>query len=393
MLTQHTVTKIAEKNIEPAWFVERRREAFRLFETLSLPSFRYGLGVMLDSQQLKIDDINPLDSHDTCVATGDGAEILTLQQALKHYEDVLQHYLLKIVKANDKLCALHQAFFTEGVFVRVPAGTHPEHPVVITLSSSSTAHLGHVFILAEAGSTVRVVDRRHIDEHTKGYHSHMVEILAREGSKVQYTNIYHTPLGVFHFSAKDAVVERGAHVQWIECTLGNGFTKGETSTQLQGEGASSIQYGLFFGDQERHLDLQAKTFHGASHTTSRIITYGALGGKAKAVTQGLIHIQPDMIGCNGHQEQHTLLLSESAEIDPVPMLEIQNDNVQCSHASTVSDVDEEKLFYLMSRGIDKQEAYISIVEGFFDRILREVGDIKAAEDIRQQIALRLKEMM
>lgn len=390
MMTKQTVLQLAEKHQEPEWLVQKRLHAYQQFTSLPLPSFQYGLGMFLDSSRLSFDALDPLGAQDETIITADPAvEVMPLPEALQKYPQLMKNSLMSCMKIEDKVMALHAAYSTSCLVIRVPRGVRVEQPVMIHLRSTTATSLRHVLVIAEPESNVTIVHMA--TPRQEGFASCVVEILAREHALVKYVDLTrHAPRSK-SFAARYARVERDGMVQWIDCFLQSGFMKSTFVTSLEGEGASTTTHSLFMGDREQQMDIDIRVLHVTSHTTSRLVTHGVLGGKAKAVCRGLIKIQPSAVGCDGFQQQHTLLLSEDAEVDPVPMLEIHHDDVTCSHATTVSDIDDEKLFYLMSRGLDEASARRSIVEGFATRILHEIPEA-AHTLVKPLIEQRLQEL-
>ena len=221
------------------------------------------------------------------------------------------------------------------------------------------------------------------------FSSRVVEIVAKEGSSIAYASV-NTSHG-HSFIAKQANVDKDASVQWIECSFNSNIIHANLTARLAGEGSSTDLRSLFIGEGDAALNLDVKTIHDAPNTKSRMLGRGVLHGRARAVSKGLVKIQQNAAGCDGFQEQHGLLLSEEASFDPVPVLEIHNDDVKCSHATTVSDIDDEKIYYMMSRGLDKAMARRSVVEGFVGCITKEAPE-EASHIVETIIRERLLEM-
>lgn len=160
-----------------------------------------------------------------------------------------------------------------------------------------------------------------------------------------------------------------AQVHWQEALLDGTYVRSSTTSCLEGSGAATTLFGLFLGDKSNLFDIYNAAEHHAPHTLSDMKNKGALLDKAKAVYRGLINIRPGSKDCDGYQKQDTLLLSEQAEIDAVPNLEIENNEVTCSHGVTVGQLDPEQLFYLRSRGITPDQALRLIIRGFFSPLL------------------------
>lgn len=230
---------------------------------------------------------------------------------------------------------------------------------------------GRVTLNAGKGSEVR------IEERFVGAHDVSVMLAVAENACVTYRAVQ-TDEG---FVSREAVVARDASVKWEDVTVGEGFARSFTKTVLSGENAETETDAIFFGAGDKETDLMHEVVHRASRTRSELRTRGILDGRAKTVARGRVRIENGSVGCSGRQRIDTLLLSDEAEIDPVPHLEIGNDDVSCAHAATVSRLDDTKLFYLMSRGMDREsaarmhlEAFLGIEdEGLLEEVMKTYG--------------------
>jgi len=157
---------------------------------------------------------------------------------------------------------------------------------------------------------------------------------------------------------------------------------------MQGEGAEAYNYGMFYGDGKQVFDLSAKNIHESGHTTSNMLTKGALGGNARVIYRGLVQVCKGSRNSNGYQKQETLLLSDKAQADVIPDLVIDNNEVKCSHGATIKRLGEDELFYLRSRGLSNKQAQGKLVEGFFEGMIRKLGHKELEENLREQIVRR-----
>ena len=183
---------------------------------------------------------------------------------------------------------------------------------------------------------------------------------------------------IFHDASKttEYIVEENAELNLFDIVVGEKEYKSTAHIILKGKNASVQLYGMFFASTDEVFEMNHLVEHQASHTTSKIMTRGALGGKAKASYTGRILIAKGMAGCSGNQEARTLLLSRDAHVDMVPHLEIGNNDVQCSHSVSVSYIDELKKFYLESRGVGESDVVQTIVSGHFDEMIQRIPDKK-----------------
>jgi len=166
------------------------------------------------------------------------------------------------------------------------------------------------------------------------------------------------------------------------------IAKTNVTSYLEGTGSGAEYRSLFLGVGHERYDVKSSMVHLGDRSTSNMLTRAAMLGKSKGKYEGLIKIDVNAKGCDAYQKEDTLLLSEDARMDATPNLEISNEDVKCSHGVSLGQVDEEKLFYFLSRGISRNRAVRLIVQGFFDEVLQPMGD--RAKEIRDQIASRLE---
>lgn len=280
-----------------------------------------------------------------------------------------------------------------GIFVQPPvlpevleAAVEVEAPEGVSVSCAQNSAIIHVpesFVSKEAirisskGKTKVVIEiGKHaevvLEDMSSGNRELDVDLRVGENAQVAYCAVQ--GVRTADFANRRANIAANAKLVWQDIVHGGTFGRSFVSARLAGEGAEVEVEGRFFGTGEQEFDIYHEVVHEASRTRSNISARGVLNDSAKAVYRGLINIAEGAKGCIGRQKEDTLLLSDTAEIDAVPNLEIANDDVQCSHATTTGRLDDEKLFYLMSRGLDREAATKTYVEGFIgieDEPLRE----------------------
>ena len=178
-------------------------------------------------------------------------------------------------------------------------------------------------------------------------------------------------------------------INWLDCCFGSNVTLSEVTTNLNGEGAETNNYGIFFGNKKQQFDLVANSMHNMPDTKSDIFTKGALTDKSKCIYRGLVKIQKNASGSNGYQKEDTLLLSPNAAADSIPDLEINNSDVKCSHGASIGRIDREKLFYLMSRGMDETEATRIYVKGFFEELIQKMKIKELRDNMHNLVEKRM----
>jgi Fe-S cluster assembly protein SufD len=282
------------------------------------------------------------------------------------------HELLgTLVGTDEKFAAHNAAAWKHGLLVRVPAGVEVAKPLYVRVvgSVADAAMFWRLLVVAEEGSRFSF-----IEEHTSasadlpGYSNAVSEIFIADGAKLEYVSIQNLSQETWHFASHRARVGRDAELDWVAGGFGSRKGKIRIENDLAGQGATSRVTGAYFADGTQHLDYDTLQEHIAPNTTSDFAFKGALRDKARAVWRGMIKVEKDAQKTNAYQENRNLLLSAQAHADSIPGLEIEANDVRCTHGATVSQVDRDELFYCMARGLSRGEAERLIVRGFYQEI-------------------------
>ena len=201
------------------------------------------------------------------------------------------------------------------------------------------------------------------------YDAETISINAEEGSHLKIILIQKYGEKTHSFKHCRAKVGKDASVEWISVLMGSLYTHASFINVLSAPGAKGTSTVLYLTRNKQQFDIDTQSIHSNKETYSDIVTKGAVTDYAKALSRGLVRIESNGQGSNGYEKQDALLLSETAEADAIPNLEIHNHDVKCSHGSTIGQCDEHQLFYLMSRGISKEEAIKTLIKGFFNPVL------------------------
>ncbi|MBI5398188.1 Fe-S cluster assembly protein SufD [Candidatus Woesearchaeota archaeon] len=423
MLNTDTLRKVSANHQEPAWLLELRLAAFKKFESLPVPSLRYGKAIQTDASSLDIAAIDPLKGVGNAAqvraplpipAPAEGASVCSFAHAFKDpiMENIIRKHLgSAALPSEDKFSALHSAFFNHGILIHTKRNARVEAPIILGRDQAIQNNviqnnIIHTLVVADAGSTVTIIDQSSDDtgdyagcardafqQGTQGFCSTIVEIIAYEGAQVNYVYVQNLSKNTHHLATKKAIVGKDASVFWIDCIMGSKFTRSTTASTLTAPGAATKNWGFFFGKEDQNFDLNSVTIHSAPHTSSQMLTKGVLDDKAKTVYRGLIRIDEGAHHSDGCQKEETLLISDNAEVDAVPNLEIKNDDVKCSHGAAIGQVDAEKLFYMMARGLDEETAKAKIIEGFFEPMIEQINNTSVGNHIRACIAQRLSNFL
>jgi len=398
-LTKEKILELSRKNNEPEWMLRKRLDAFSLFERLDMPELRYGLHIVSTYGELDLNKLDFSKQHKTEVIDADvfskkGIVIEDLHTALKTRPELVKKYFMTdcIKVEENKFAALHAAFWHRGLFIHIPKDVEVKTPIHLKLKAQGDV-IEHILVISDSSSNIDIIEEVYSDSDKDNnkflFRSGLVEIYAQENSKVQFASIQNYGSNVFNFTIKRALVERDANVNWLDCVFGSNITISNVSSLLKGNGARSNNWAVFYGDEKQHYDFSMNSVHEAPDTVSDMLTKGALSDNAKSIYRGSIKIHQNAARSNGYQKEDTLLLSDKAEVDSIPKLEIDTNDVKCSHGAAIGQIDEDKLFYMMSRGIPEDLAKRKIVEGFFDPMLKKIAIEELRNNLMQMIDKRM----
>jgi Fe-S cluster assembly protein SufD len=391
------------------WLRELRREAAARFARLGLPSPRVEqwkytnlntLAVVpFEKRELADDDgdkrpvalPSALSPHRLVFVNGcyrpdqsrlDGLSssvtVGSLVEALRQDSDSLRPVLGDALAAEDPLLALNAAFMTDGYVFRLAPGAAPDQPIellFVTTSEAVAAHHLRNLITLEAGSRATLIERYIGEGAAATYWSHPVcDVRLGEGATLRHYKLQDEGHKAFHLAATAVQAERDARYESFVLTTGAALARNEIKVILDGTGASCRLDGGYLARGRQHVDTTTEIIHAQPHTTSEEVYKGVLDDRARGVFQGRIVVKPDAQKSDGHQLSKAILLSERAEIDTKPELEIYADDVKCSHGATAGELDEDALFYLRARGIDMAEARRLLIGAFIGDALENVTD-------------------
>jgi Fe-S cluster assembly protein SufD len=299
-----------------------------------------------------------------------------------------------LVKPDDKLRAHNAAAWEHGLLVHVGAGVELAKPLFLRVMNTAEggALFWRVLVVAEPGSRFTLIEELgSASPELSGYANAAVEIVVREGAKVEYVNVQNLSRATWLFSSNHARVERDAELDWVAGGFGSARGKVWIQNDLVDRGATSRVTGAYFADGAQHLDYDTYQLHAAPDTESDFAFKGALRDRARTVWRGMIRVEEGAQKTNAYQENRNLLLSKTSMANSIPGLEILANDVRCTHGATLSQVDREQLFYLMARGLPRSEAERLIVRGFFQDVLDRVELQPVREALGAALEARIPE--
>lgn len=395
---------VVEKSSGLSWLREFRRQAQEIYRDLSWPSTKEEEWRRTDISHIKFDDYLYdgdefeetsiiLDapkglsgsihfSRDRCLEirlsedlAQKGVIFKSLGAAFTGHGDLLSRYFMKNIRPGDgKLEAMHASFCHCGVFLYVPKFLEIALPFVINFDENGTGYAGfpHVLIVMDSGA--HAVVRQNVSSSNRGVSlcNAVTSIYLEDGAVLQYLALQQLSDDSFYFNNGWASLARDSQLYSLFGNFGSALTKTRFGTSLLGQGAMSRLYGISFADHNQHFDQRTVQNHEAGHATSNVLFKSAVKDKARTVYQGMIRVYPDAQKTDAYQANRNLLLNQYARADSIPSLQIEANDVRCTHGATTGKVDNDEIFYLMSRGLSREEAKKLIVTGFFSEILKEI---------------------
>lgn len=431
--SRQALEELSSQRGEPDWVLQQRLEAWETYEQTPMPTRTDEEWRRTDIRKLPISKVAPygqLDGRvqsiselDPAVAgllgaedqraglnvqidsgvaftglsaelAGQGVIFTDLATAIaKHPDLVKQYFMTECVPATDnKFAALNGAFWAGGTFVYVPKGVKVEVPLrsEVYAGTPGAAVFPHTLIVAEEDASVVVVeawDSPTVEEPVIA--SGVVEIITREAAEVRYIQLQNWGRNAWNLVTQRAMVAQDAVVNTLNVALGSKLSKSLIASNLVGPGSQAEMLGLYFADETQHLDFQTRQLHASPYGTSDLLYKGAIKDRARTVFSGIIDVYPHAQRTDAYQANRNLVLSRTARADTMPKLEIGANDVRCTHGATVGQIEEEYLFYLMSRGITRTEAVKLIVDGFFDEVIERVPVPEVQETVRAAITNKI----
>lgn len=435
-LSRDSVEAISARFDEPDWMRERRREAWQLFletpwpdsqkdeewrkteagpiikllkqrapatpstaaveSTEKLPanvrrvledeSERAGLLVLRDGGRVYYEADPALEDQ--------GVIFADIATALREHGDVVQEHLMQAtVSAEDgKFEALHGALLDAGYVLIVPDNVAIDDPfqIVHWLDTAGTMNFPHVLVVTGDNTAVTVLEEYASDDMKEPtFVGGAIELVAGENASLVYLGIQNWGDNVWHLSTQRGSVNRHSVLNWSTGQFGGKLTRYKTEALIDGDGATAFLQGIYFPTRKQHIANHTLQHHRSTHTSSDLLYKGALLEQSHAVYAGTIKVDKGAQFTDAYQADRNLMLSEKAHADSIPMLEIEANEVRCTHGATLTQLDEEELFYLMSRGINEQMATNLIVDGFYSPVLERIP----LRDVRDRLKQAIRDRM
>ncbi|MBA2522088.1 MAG: Fe-S cluster assembly protein SufD [Solirubrobacterales bacterium] len=418
--------------VEPAWLVERRAGAVEAAKGLALPGPKTRGWEFTDLAKLDLAAYGPAEPGDiaaleaigprlsapegalaltqvdaTSYADGlpevsgngrpDVPTVMSLSEGAERFGELVGERLGTIVAGDkDPFVAINDAGWSGGALIYVPANGSFDQPISLTAIQEATARTlnWRTLIVLEEGAEAEVWERyASASPETNSLFNGVTEIIVGPGATLRYICGQDLAPKSWVFASQRAEVDRDGSLEWVALGFGASRGKVRMETKLAGRGASARVTGAYAGTGRQHLDYDTTQVHAAEDTFSNLAFRGVLSGRATAVWRGMINVDKGAQRTDAFQECRNLLLSSKAHADAIPGLQIEADDVACTHAAAIAQVDPEQLFYLTSRGLDHDVASGLIVEGFLSELVERVPEGAMADALSAALELRLGELL
>ncbi|KXO17217.1 Fe-S cluster assembly protein SufB [Peptoniphilus sp. GNH] len=433
-LTEEIVRQISKEKNEPTWMLEKRLEALKIFNNSKNPEWGPDLSEV-DMDQITTyirpkanlsDDWKkvPKEIRDTFDALGipeaekesmlsgvgaqydsevvyhniqqhlidQGVVYTDFETGLREYEDIYKKYFSKCIKPTlHRYAALHYAVWSGGSFVYVPKGVRVDIPLqsYFRLNAPGAGQFEHTLIIIEDDAYCHFIEGCSAPKYNMiNLHAGAVELFIGENATLRYSTIENWSRNMYNLNTKRAIVEKNGRIEWISGSFGSKVSMLYPASILVGEGAQSEYTGISFAGAGQNIDTGAQVVHAASNTTSTINSKSISKGGGISVYRGLTEVAPDAKNCKSTTSCESLMLDNLSRSDTIPAINIKNPNVDLGHEAKIGRISDDVIFYLMSRGIDEEEARSLVVRGFAEPIAKELP-LEYAVEMNNLINLEL----
>ena len=434
-LNEDVVRDISAKKGEPEWMLDLRLKGLRLFDKKPMPAWGSDLtGIDFDNikyfvrstekqatswEELPEDIKNTYDklgipeAEKQRLVAGvaaqyesevvyhkiredleeQGVVFLDTDTGLREYADMYREYFGSVIPVGDnKFAALNTAVWSGGSFIYVPKGVHVEIPLqaYFRINTENMGQFERTLIIVDEDAYVHYVEGCTAPIYSSdSLHSAVVEIVVKKGARCRYTTIQNWSTNVYNLVTKRAIAHEGATMEWVDGNLGSKVTMKYPAVWMTGPHARGETLSIAFAGEKQHQDAGAKMVHAAPHTSSSIISKSVARGGGRTSYRGLVQVHEGAHHSKSTVKCDALLVDDISRSDTYPYVDVREDDVAMGHEATVSKVSEDQLFYLMSRGLDEDEAMAMIVRGFVEPIARELP-MEYALELNRLIELQME---
>ncbi len=429
-LSEDVIRAISSYKQEPEWMLEFRLKAFHIFEKMPMPSFGPKIDMdfnsytyftrMTEGEKTSWEDV-PETVKNTFQRLGipeaeqkylsgvstqyesevvyhnmleevreKGVIFLSTDMGLKLFPEIFKKYFATVIPiADNKFAALNSACWSGGSFIYVPKGVHLEKPLqsYFRINNEKTGQFERTLIIADEGADIHYVEGCTAPIYSKeSFHTGVVEIVVLKGAHVRYSTIQNWSTNILNLVTQRARVEEDGFMEWVDGNIGSSITMKYPACILHGDRSKGTVITIAVGNKGQFQDSGARMIHQGKDTSSTIISKSVVHNGGVANFRGTVRMEKGATNSKAHVECDTLILDESSRSDTIPTNEIRNADSYIEHEATVSKINEDQLFYLMSRGISRENAMQMIVMGFIEPFAKELP-MEYAVELNQLIKM------
>jgi Fe-S cluster assembly protein SufB len=433
-LNRSIVTQISEQKNEPGWMTDFRLRALEIFENKPMPNWGADLSALdmqdihyylkpIEKQERSWDDIPdsikttferlgiPEAERSYLAGVGaqyeseviykslksfwanKGVQFLDTTSGLKEHPELFKKYFASVIPPHDnKFAALNSAVWSGGSFVYIPSGVQLDLPLqaYFRINAASMGQFERTLIIAEPGSSVHYVEGCSAPLYTtSSLHSAVVELIALENSYIKYTTIQNWSTNVYNLVTKRAFAYKNATVAWVDGNFGSKVTMKYPSVILKEPGAKAEVLSIAIAGKDQHQDAGAKVIHLAPDTSSTIVAKSISKEGGRSSYRGLLKVVKGAKRVKSRVQCDALMMDNASRSDTYPTVESAESRVDLGHEASVSKVDDEFLFYVMSRGLNAAQARAMIVNGFIEPFVSQLP-MEYAVEINRLIVLEME---
>jgi|TARA_Y100000310_G_scaffold22935_2_gene21945 Fe-S cluster assembly protein SufD len=375
--------------VQSTFAASKKKEALDKFNSMPLPKERDE-----DWRYTKIDKINlenfkPSKAQITATALSEdliekGVILTDINTALDKYPKAQEYFFKETKTDKDKFVALNAAHFNNGIFLYVPKNIELDEPLRVNFDGKNS--ILHNIVIVESNSKIDFVEEYSNKENEGQINCCVTEVFANNNSQINFYHLNNWSQNVYNFTNIIGTAEKDSRINWISGCFGGKLNRLRIDTNFNGQGSQCSNIGVFLGKGKEHIDFTTNVYHNAENTTNDILVDGILKDESSSVYRGLIRIPKKGQKTYSFLANHILKLGDKTLANSIPSLKIDANDVKASHGATVGQIAEEQLFYLMTRGLSRNQSEKMIVEGFFEPVIQKIP----LEELRKKIRSSIK---
>ncbi len=394
---QNLVTKNAMESlsqVQSSFAIQKKKDALTIFKSMPMPKEREDDWRYTEIEKLKLENFEPFESKAEIAVTKlsedlveKGIILTDINTAFEKYPEIVKKYFFKSAKIDkDKFAALNASNFNNGIFLYVPKNIELDEPIRVNFDFDEKNSIIHNIIVVEPNSKIDFIEEYSNKEISQEQlNACVTEVFANNSSKINFYHLNTWTKNVNNFINIVGTIERDAAINWISGCFGGKLNRLKIDTIFDGQGSQCNNIGVFLGKGKEHIDFTTNMYHNTENTVNNVLVDGILKDESTSVYRGLIKIEKTAQKTSSYLENHILKLGDKTLANSIPSLKIEANDVKASHGATVGQIDEEHLFYLMARGLSRQEAERLIVEGFFEPVIQKIPSEELREKIREMV--------